>query len=56
MSVNTAILVSHIQKSIITRGGWAVPSSASKAQVFGSNGAIFFGWIVDGWSVELLDC
>ena len=28
----------------------------AKHKLFGSNGAIFLVWIVDGWSVELMDC
>ena len=28
----------------------------AKHNVFGSNGAIFLVWIVDGWIVELLKC
>ena len=28
----------------------------AKHKVFGSNGAIFLVWIVDGWIVELLNC
>ena len=47
------------EKKCETRGGWAVPSSASKAQAFWVQWSYFFGlncWWLYCWIVELLDC
>ena len=54
-SAEISIHSRNFRKIVITRGGWAVPSSASKAQAFWVQWSYFLVWIVDGCIVELLN-
>ena len=48
--------IKNLRKNWKQEGAELCQAQPAKHKLFGSNGAIFLVWIVDGWNVELLNC